>query len=267
LVERLAGGLFTSTDIREVNEHGQHVSIEVTGQISSTDIRVVNEHGQHVSIEVKGGAPRRATASTELPPVSNRALAARRVAKEPIDALYDQLTNWLLDDTEQFLMACASCGRFFLQRTPASTTCSPTCRRQVDPALKKNNAEYQQRFRRKQIDKDLARVREAKAQWLERTGNLPRLRTLLGVLGMSRKRWATLQKADREQHGTLHDTALTKPAWELRQRRRTPSRNPPQTTPTDMAPPISKTEPSVPLLPAPRPRQRRQDTAPVRIGR
>jgi len=235
LVERLAGGLFTSTDIREVNEHGQHFSIEV-----------------------KGSPPRRTTPSTEHPPVSNRALAARRVAKEPIDALYDQLTHWLLDDTEQFLTACALCRRFFLQRAAASTTCSPACKRQVDPALKENNAKYQQRFRQKQIDKDLARVREAKAQWLERTGNLPRLRTLLGALGMSRKRWATLQKADREQHGTLHDTALTKPAGELRQRRRTPSRNPEQTAPTDMAPPIAKTEPSAPLLPAPRPRQRRQ---------
>jgi hypothetical protein len=108
-------------------------------------------------------------------------------------------------------MACAACNRFFLQRTATASTCSRTCRRHAHAMPRQRPATPQRRNRQAGLREDLQRVREAKAKWRQAHHHTSlELSELLTVLGMTRKRWTMLQKAEREQRGHLWYTDLTR---------------------------------------------------------
>jgi hypothetical protein len=165
------------------------------------DLKGLAEHDLPLLIEVKAEAPTQG-------PLSNQDYMMRGVAKEPIDCFYGQLFDWLEQDTREFVRKCVACGRFFVQRTASPDPCSAACRRQVEGKPRRQNAERQRRYRQAKLEQDLARVREAKVRWREHTDKPLELSVLLADLGMSRRRWAMLQQAERKR-GDIQITDLT----------------------------------------------------------
>jgi hypothetical protein len=181
-----------------------------TGELTSMDVDLLDARAQ-TSTQWKRLPPPRDQASPPRRRVRNQEYAARWAIKGPVDGLYWQLREWLHQETYGYLVRCASCDRFFLERSAAADTCSRTCRRHAHAMPRPQPATSQRRTRQARLREDLRRVREAKAKWRQAHHHTsPELSELLTALSMTRKRWTMLQQAERVERGKIWITDLTR---------------------------------------------------------
>jgi hypothetical protein len=178
-------------------------------------IELLEKHDNHVRIEHRwinvpwGILPSYRSDPSLLP-------YERMRIQDPLDGIYWSLGKFLRLGGEQRLRKCPVCLRYFIQ--PAErlqTHCGDACRLKSDPNRRKANAEYQKRIRgtRREmlIQKDLKKVKEAKA-WLRAEGRTDLdLQSVIDKAGISGRRWISLRRWEEKEYVRPRTTDLTRP--------------------------------------------------------